>query len=76
MLLEGHFDLIMSSLLGSMLVNLLLIFGLAIFAGNRAYPGQEWDPRETRLLTLGTTFGAIGILVPVRWNEFYTCKHR
>jgi calcium/proton exchanger cax len=66
MLLEGHFELIMSSLLGSMLVNLLLIFGLAIFTGDHAYPGQKWDVKEMRLLTLGTTFGAVGILVPVR----------
>ena len=76
MLLEAHFDLAMSSHLGSMLVNLLLIFALAIFAGDRAYPGQRWDSRETKLLTLGTTFGAVGILVPVRWNDLYTCVHR
>jgi Ca2+:H+ antiporter len=65
MLREGHFRLIMSSLLGSILVNVLLILGLAIWAGGRANPGQKWNVQETRTLVLGTAFGAASILVPV-----------
>ena len=66
LLREGHFHLIMASLLGSMLVNVLLILGLAIWTGGRTHSGQKWDVRETKTLALGTAFGAISILIPVR----------
>ena len=65
MLREGHLGLIMSSLLGSMLVNLLFILGLAVWTGGRVNPGQKWDIKETKTLVLGTSFGAISIIVPV-----------
>lgn len=64
MLREGHYDLVMSSLLGSMLVNLLLILGLSVWIGGMRHREQKWDVKETRMLVFGTTFGALSILVP------------
>lgn len=64
MLREGHYDLVMSSLLGSMLVNILLILGLSVWIGGLRYREQKWDVKETRMLVFGTAFGALSILVP------------
>jgi Ca2+:H+ antiporter len=65
MLREGHLRLVLSSLLGSIFVNLLFILGLAIMAGGYKHRDQTYNKKTTRMLIYFMNIGVLSLLIPV-----------
>lgn len=66
MLREGHLRLVLSSLLGSIFVNLLFILGLATVAGGLKHKEQKYNKRMTQMLIYFMNMGVLSVLIPVR----------
>lgn len=65
MLREGHLRLVLSSLLGSIFVNLLFILGLATIVGGYKYKDQKHNKKTTQVLIYFMNLGVLSLLVPV-----------
>lgn len=65
MLREGHLKLVISSLLGSVFVNLLFILGIAIMAAGMRHKESSYDQRVTQILVFFMTTGVLSLLIPV-----------
>jgi Ca2+:H+ antiporter len=72
MLREGHLRLVLSSLLGSIFVNLLFILGLAIMAGGFKHKDQKYNKKMTQLLIYFMNMGVLSVLIPVLFNPYIT----
>lgn len=68
MLREGHLRLVLSSLLGSIFVNLLFILGLAIMAGGFKHKDQKYNKKMTQMLIYFMNMGVLSVLIPVSSN--------
>ncbi|KAL5513149.1 hypothetical protein ACEPAH_3547 [Sanghuangporus vaninii] len=67
-------DLVQSSLLGGLLSNLLLVLGMAFFAGGFRFHEQEFQPTVAQLNTSLMTLSVIALLVPAAFHEFLSEK--
>lgn len=65
MLREGHLRLVLSSLLGSIFVNLLFILGLATIVGGYKYKDHKHNKKTTQVLIYFMNLGVLSLLVPV-----------
>lgn len=65
MLREGHLRLVLSSLLGSIFVNLLFILGLATMVGGYKHKDQKYNKETTQVLIYFMNLGVLSLLVPV-----------
>lgn len=61
---EGLVDLVKASITGSILSDLLLFLGLAMFTGGIRYKEQEFQPILARVNGLSMTLGVIAIALP------------
>lgn len=62
---ENQIAIVQSSLVGSILVNLLLILGSAIFVGGMKYREQEYNGRVTDLSATLLCLSAFSLVIPV-----------
>ena len=61
---EGHVDLVKASLTGSIIGNVLLVFGLCAFVGGIKHPVQRFNRTAAGLGTTMLLLSAIGLTVP------------
>jgi Ca2+:H+ antiporter len=67
MLREGHLRIVIASLLGSILVNLLFILGIAIMTAGLQKSAKElvYNQKNTQILVFFMTTGLLSLLIPV-----------
>ena len=62
---EGHVRVVQSSLIGSILVNLLLVLGLSIVIGGINYKEQVYDTTTTHLFVSLMNLTVFCLVIPV-----------
>ena len=60
----GYHDLVKASLTGSIIGNVLLVFGLSALLGGLKFRGQEFNPTAASLGTTMLLLSAIGLVIP------------
>lgn len=60
----GLFDLVKASITGSIIGNILLVFGLSTLAGGLKYRAQKFNPTAAGMGTTLLVLSAVGLLVP------------
>jgi Ca2+:H+ antiporter len=68
----GYMDMVRASLVGSILANLLLATGVALFLGGRRYHTQEYNASAVRLYSSMMLISAITLGVPSAFNRFFS----
>jgi Ca2+:H+ antiporter len=66
---EGLIDLVKASLTGSIIGNLLLVFGLSAFVGGLRHPVQTFNRTAAGLGTTMLLLSAIGLIVPAVFHR-------
>ncbi|KAF2273622.1 uncharacterized protein EI97DRAFT_383142, partial [Westerdykella ornata] len=64
-LLQRQYMIVRASLLGSIIVNILLVLGLALIAGELKCPGQKHNATATLMATVILSLTTVGLLIPV-----------
>jgi Ca2+:H+ antiporter len=64
----GKFDVVKASITGSIIGNLLLVLGLAIFLGGLKYPKQRFNPESARTAASLLVISVIAFLVPALFD--------
>ncbi len=64
----GYYELVKASITGSIIGNILLVFGLAAFLGGLKYPVQRFNPTAARLGATMLVLSAIGLVVPAMFH--------
>jgi Ca2+:H+ antiporter len=64
----GKFDVVKASITGSIIGNLLLVLGLAIFLGGLKYPKQRFNPESARTAASLLIISVIAFLVPALFD--------
>jgi Ca2+:H+ antiporter len=67
----GLFDMVLASLVGAILANLLLALGVAFFLGGLRYHNQEYNPAVTRLYSTMMLIAVISMVVPSAFSRFF-----
>src|SRR5262249_27522452 len=67
----GLFEMVLASLVGAILANLLLALGVAFFLGGLRYHTQEYNPGVTRLYSTMMLIAVISMAVPSAFNRFF-----
>ena len=67
----GLFEMVLASLVGAILANLLLALGVAFFLGGLRYHNQEYNPAVTRLYSTMMLTAVISMAVPSAFNRFF-----
>ena len=62
---EGHVRVVQSSLIGSILVNLLLVLGLSIVIGGINHKEQVYDTTTTHLFVSLMNLTVFSLVIPV-----------
>ncbi|KAF2398462.1 calcium/proton exchanger [Trichodelitschia bisporula] len=70
MLREGHIRIVIASLIGSVLVNLLFILGLAIIIGGLRHREQAYNRKIASMLAYLMSAGVMALLIP---TSLYAC---
>jgi Ca2+:H+ antiporter len=65
----GLIDIVKASITGTLLANLLLVMGLAMFLGGLKYREQSFQPVVARVNGTSMTLAAIAILLPTLMRE-------
>lgn len=63
--MENHIRVVQASLLGSVLVNLLLILGTAIIAGSFNHEEMVYDMNATKPMIILLSLSVFSLLIPV-----------
>jgi calcium/proton exchanger cax len=73
---EGHVRVVQSSLIGSILVNLLLVLGLSIVIGGINHKEQVYDTTTTHLFVSLMSLTVFSLVIPVSYmlTSFYSEK--
>jgi Ca2+:H+ antiporter len=66
---EGHVDLVKASLTGSIIGNVLLVFGAAALVGGLKYPVQRFNRTAAGLGSTMLLLSAIGLVVPAVFHR-------
>lgn len=69
MLREGHLRIVISSILGSIFVNLLFILGLAIMSAGFRSSEQAYNQKVVQILLFFMTTGLLALLIPVCFSS-------
>jgi len=67
-LYHNQYEVVQASLLGSILVNLLLILGIAILAGSFCHQEQSHRKEDAQALACLLSVSVFSLLIPVRFN--------
>jgi len=66
---KGLYDVVKASLTGSIIGNLLLVAGLAMFCGGLRYPHQRFNMRGARAQATLLSLAAVSMLVPAGFHH-------
>jgi len=72
---EGHVDLVKASLTGSIIGNVLLVFGAAALVGGLKHPVQRFNRTAAGLGTTMLLLSAIGLVVPAVFHRLAQGRH-
>jgi Ca2+:H+ antiporter len=72
---EGHVDLVKASLTGSIIGNVLLVFGAAALVGGLKHPVQRFNRTAAGLGTTMLLLSAIGLVVPAVFHRLAQGSH-
>jgi Ca2+:H+ antiporter len=72
----GLIDLVKASITGSILGNVLLVFGASVFAGGIKNGIQRFDPRSAGMNAVQLVMATIGLLVPATFAFLVGGEHR
>ena len=61
---KGYIDVVKASITGSILGNILLVFGVSALAGGIKYPTQRFNRAAVQASTTSLLLAAIGLLIP------------
>ena len=64
----GKFEVVKASITGSIIGNLLLVLGLAVFLGGLKYPKQTFNPANARIAASLLVISVIAFLVPALFD--------
>jgi Ca2+:H+ antiporter len=64
----GKFDVVKASITGSIIGNLLLVLGLAVFLGGLKYPKQTFNPANARIASSLLIISVIAFMVPALFD--------
>jgi Ca2+:H+ antiporter len=65
----GLYDLVKASITGSIIGNILLVFGLSTLVGGLRFPTQRFNPTAASLGTTLLVLSVVGLLVPAVFHE-------
>jgi len=65
----GLYDLVKASITGSIIGNILLVFGLSTLVGGLRFPTQKFNPTAASLGTTLLVLSVVGLLVPAVFHE-------
>src|ERR1041385_578518 len=68
----GLFEMVLASLIGAILANLLLALGIAFFLGGLRYHNQEYNAGATRVYSSMMLIAVISLIVPSAFNRFFS----
>jgi Ca2+:H+ antiporter len=66
----GLFDLVKASLTGSIIGNILLVFGLSALLGGLRYPRQHFNRTAARMGSTMLLLSAIALIIPAAYHAF------
>lgn len=66
---KGMYDVVKASLTGSIIGNILLVAGLAMFMGGIRYPHQKFNARAARAQSTLLSLAAVSLLVPAGFHQ-------
>jgi Ca2+:H+ antiporter len=65
---KGLYDVVKASLTGSIIGNILLVFGLSAFAGGIRYKSQRFNVTAASAQAILLTLAAIGLIIPAAFH--------
>ncbi|HUL68795.1 MAG TPA: calcium/proton exchanger [Gemmatimonadales bacterium] len=68
----GLFDMVLASLVGAILANLLLALGVAFLLGGLRYHDQDYSAGATRIYTSMMLMAVISLVIPSSFSRFFT----
>ena len=71
----GYYDLVKASLTGSIIGNILLVFGLSALIGGLRFPVQKFNRTAASLGSTMLALSAIGLLVPAIFHMLVGMEH-
>lgn len=66
---KGLYDVVKASLTGSIIGNVLLVFGLSAFAGGLRYKSQKFNTTAASAQAVLLTLAAVGLIVPAAFHH-------
>jgi Ca2+:H+ antiporter len=66
---KGLYDVVKASLTGSIIGNVLLVFGLSAFAGGLRYKTQKFNSTAASAQAVLLTLAAVGLIVPAAFHH-------
>ena len=66
---KGLYDVVKASLTGSIIGNILLVFGLSAFAGGLRYKSQRFNTTAASAQAILLTLAAIGLIIPAAFHH-------
>lgn len=67
---EALFQVVKASITGSIIGNILLVFGLSILAGGLKFKVQKFSKKQAQVASSVMTLAVIGLLIPTMWALF------
>ncbi|MCU0394555.1 MAG: calcium/proton exchanger, partial [Chitinophagaceae bacterium] len=67
----GLYDMVLASIIGGILANLLMATGIAFFLGGLRYHTQEYNPTTTRVYTSMMFIAVCSMIIPAGFNQMF-----
>jgi Ca2+:H+ antiporter len=67
----GLYEMVLASLIGSVLANLLLALGVSFFVGGLRYHVQQYNPQSTRIYSSMMLIAVISLTVPSGFSRLF-----
>jgi len=69
-LIAGLYDIVLASIVGAILANLLLATGLSFLVGGMKYHDQEYNPASIRVYSSMMMIAVVSLMVPSAFSNF------
>jgi Ca2+:H+ antiporter len=67
----GLYDMVLASIIGAILANLLMATGIAFFLGGLKHHSQEYNPVTTRVYTSMMFIAVCSMIIPAGFNKMF-----
>jgi len=67
---ESMFQVVKASITGSIIGNILLVFGISLLAGGLKHKVQTFSVKQAQMASSVMTLAVIGLLIPTMWDLF------